>query len=442
MQSIMNSLRRRILLGYTSIAALMAGLALFSFIELRMLEEKIVSGERVARFFDISLEIRRFEKNYFLYHQAADLVENRAFIDQARELLRAHADIPSAIQLGDQLEHYALLMEGYADNENDALAGEIRKIGKEIVTLAEDLAQAERQALATMLNSHRYWLILSALAVGLLMAIVITSLTRAFNHVIRQLDLRQGQLVRSEKLAALGTLLSGVAHEINNPLSNISSSCEILTEEVGVEGTAFQKELLNQIDTETWRARRIVRSLLDYARDREFHREAVPLAQMIEETLRLIRGQIPASVSIEHHITDNLIVTGDKQRLQQVLFNLIGNAAEALEGAGSIDISARPTRAPCPADTLVFGQCRNSNNVVEIEIRDNGHGIPANILPHIFDPFFTTKAVGCGSGLGLFIVFEIIEEHGGCIAVRSEAGKGTTFYIHLPTMSTGESHHG
>ncbi|MDP2811823.1 MAG: ATP-binding protein [Rhodocyclaceae bacterium] len=484
----MNSLRQKIIFGYAAIGALVVALSVFSFLELRLLEEKIVTGERIGEFFDISLEIRRFEKNHFLYRQEADLAENRAYVGRARALLASHGRFFEALagparitRLGEQLVRYATLMDKYAASDGHPfLESRIRQAGKEIVTIAEELAGAERKALQAQLDRHRQWLIVSVVAVAALVILIgqllsrrvvrplkrmeesmaavaagrltklgmpaedreIASLTQAFNHMLRELDLRQGQLLRSEKLAALGTLLSGVAHEINNPLSNISSSCEILTEEIDGHDLPFKKELLGQIDEETWRARRIVRSLLDYARDHEFRREAVPLARLIEDTLRLVRGQIPPRVSIERRIADNLIIAGDKQRLQQVLFNLIGNAVEALEGAGEIVITARsvdPAAEPCSRRGLVFGQCASAGEAVEIEFRDNGHGIPADILPRIFDPFFTTKAVGCGLGLGLFIVFEIVEEHGGCIAVESEAGKGTTFYVRLPL---GESDHG
>jgi signal transduction histidine kinase len=267
----------------------------------------------------------------------------------------------------------------------------------------------------------------------------IASLTEAFNRMLRELELRQGQLVRSEKLAALGTLLSGVAHEINNPLSNISTSCEILAEEVGAGDTAsatgqaaqtLHKELIAQIDTETWRARRIVRSLLDYARDRDFKHETLPLAGLVEDTLRLLRGRIPPEVTMTIDIPAELAIGGDRQRLQQVLINLVGNALEAVDGAGEIAIAATRTPAAIPSGALAFGQCPDGG--MEIVVRDDGHGIAAETLPRIFDPFFTTKDVGHGLGLGLFIVFEIIEEHGGCIAVESSPGKGSAFHLRLP----------
>lgn len=478
----LDSLRDKIVFGYGAIAALVIALSVFSLVDMRLMEEKILAGERINQFLGITLEIRRFEKNYFLYRQLPDLDENRAYVAQARQLLAAHGELFASF---DTPERIAIIAEHLA--RYDAmmvaltLAGDhmlketiIRQTGKEIVTAAEEWSRVERTRLQEQLDRHRLWLAgsiaivvallfaigtsmarrvarplqqmehsLAAVAAGRMTKLVLSapdreiiSLTEAFNRMLHELELRHGQLLRAEKLAALGTLLSGVAHELNNPLSNISTSCEILKDEVGAGGTAFQQELLEQIDTETWRARRIVRSLLDYARDREFRRENIVLARLVEESLRLVRAQIPAQIELQIDIPASLTVSGDKQRLQQALLNLIGNARDALEGAGILSIAARTSAAPVPAEALMFGQCPEP--ALEIEIRDNGQGIPAAVLPRIFDPFFTTKEVGHGLGLGLFIVFEIVEEHGGCIAVRSASGEGTTFFLRLPTKESHE----
>ena len=481
------SLRQKIVFGYGAVALLVVGLSAFSLLEMRLLAAQITSGERIHQFFGIALEIRRFEKNYFLYGQRADLEENRAYVIEARRMLSEHgaqfAAVASQQRIGAliiALEDYDRLISAHPPGSDDARReAAIRQAGKEISTAAEQWSHAERAILQTQLDRHRHWLLAAIGAVVLFVVVIgqmlawrvarplrelehnmaavaegrlakldlavedreIASLTSAFNHVLAQLETRQGQLVRSEKLAALGTLLSGAAHELNNPLSNISTSCEILAEEiaatkVGAGDTAFERELIGQIDAETWRARRIVRSLLDYARDRPFSREAVPLAPLVEDSLRLVRGQIPAQVSLDVAVPAELSLSGDKQRLQQAIFNLVGNALDALEGAGELRVGARPARGPYPPGTLVFGQVDDKRPQVEIEVGDNGHGIAADILPRIFDPFFTTKDVGHGLGLGLFIVFEIVEEHGGSIAVKSTPGQGTTFLIRLPAQET------
>lgn len=478
----MDSLRQKITFGYYAIGALIVGLSLFAFVELRLIEEKVLVGERISEFFDATLEIRRFEKNYFLYRQAADAAENAAYVAGAQRLLQDDfADFSSLIGaarvavLRDALGRYSRLMTEYVRMpvsgaaQNEALESLIRKAGKEVVTIAEEIAGVERKRLQSSLERHRYSLIVSIVVLILLVIAIgqvlsrmvarplkqmeesmeavangrrdqidiasadreIVSLTNAFNHVLQELELRQKHLVRSEKLASLGTLLSGVAHELNNPLSNISTSCQILVEELESADPEFKRELLAQIDEQTGRARNIVRSLLDFARDREFKRETLPLAGLVAETLRFVKGQVPSRVAVVTEIPADIEIQGDKQRLQQVFLNLIKNALEALEGAGEIVIRAAraeetPGRFKFPA------QCNPAEEAVEIEIRDNGHGIPPEVLPRIFDPFFTTKDVGKGSGLGLFIVYEIIEEHGGCIAAESEPGKGSAFHIRLP----------
>lgn len=489
----MNSLRQKVTFGYYAIGTLIVGLSLFAFVELRLIEAKILAGGRISEFFDATLEIRRFEKNFFLYRQTTDRDENQRYVLQAQALLRENADVFNAIAsvarvagLRDALSRYAGLMGEYATlgagtAQAEALELRIRQAGKEIVTAAEEIARAERTSLQSSLDRHRRELLISIAVLVLAVVVIgqllsrrvarplksledkmesvargrlmqldrvsddreIVSLTHAFNHVLQELELRQTHLVRAEKLAALGTLLSGVAHELNNPLSNISSSCQILLEEGDQGDPAFKRELLSQIDEQTIRARNIVRSLLDFARDREFKTEPLHLAQLLEETLRFLKGQVPTRVSLATEIPSDLVLHGDKQRLQQVFLNLIKNAVEALEGAGEIRISAQrknaigdSTPSGKGAHFLAFGRCEGQGEVVDIQIRDNGVGIPPEILPRIFDPFFTTREVGKGSGLGLFIVFEIIEEHGGCIAVESEPGKGTTFYIRLPLPSS------
>jgi signal transduction histidine kinase len=258
--------------------------------------------------------------------------------------------------------------------------------------------------------------------------------------MLRELEVRQRHLVQSEKLASLGTLLSGVAHELNNPLSNISTSGQILAEEIESADPAFKKELVAQINEQTDRARNIVRSLLEFSRDKDFKMQRLNLKGLVEETIRFIRGQVPATVAIRIEVPEDLEIAADKQRIQQAFLNLLKNAAESIREEGAVTVSARRHRAidKVGEETSIInylkyhGKCTLEEDTVDIEIRDTGVGIPPEIIPKVFDPFFTTKDVGKGSGLGLFIVHEIIEEHDGCIAVDSEPGKGTAFLIRLP----------
>ncbi|MHB9102803.1 MAG: sensor histidine kinase, partial [Sulfuricella sp.] len=267
----------------------------------------------------------------------------------------------------------------------------------------------------------------------------IISITQAFNHMIGELELRQKRLLRSEKLASLGTMLAGVAHELNNPLSNISLSCQILLEEVGECDPEQGKELLEQIDEQTERARRIVRALLDFARDKPVKREKVQLAALFDEVLLFLKGETPPGVSIVTEIPAEIVLQADRRRLEQAFLNLIKNALEAIGESGEISIKAarhRLTKENFVAgqghDTRFLGKCYAGAEAIDIEIRDSGPGIPADVLPRIFDPFFTTKDVGRGMGLGLFIVYEIVEEYNGCISVDSKPGRGTVFHLRLP----------
>lgn len=483
----MNSLRQKITFGYYAIGGLIVGLSLLAFVELRLIETKVLAELKVSEFFDAALEIRRFEKNYFLYRQVADAQENGVYLSRVQELLHANFDDFSSlvgetqsVALQGALKKYAELMSDYVDTPTmrssraEEMESAIRQTGKEIIAIAGEITLAERKSLQSWLGRHRInltisiaFLVLLVVVIGQILSRMVTrplkrmetsmqavangvrsqidlasqdreivSLSNAFNHVLEELDARQTNLVRSEKLASLGTLLSGVAHQLNNPLSNISTSCQILAEELEQNDFQFKRELLGQIDDQTERARNIVRSLLDFARDREFTRTPLELAQLISETLSFLKGQIPPLVTIVTEIPADLSISGDKQRLQQVLLNIIKNALDALGGAGELSIRAKPCAEVHPPTVVKhfrrIGNCKPGEAAVDIEIHDNGSGIAGDALPHIFDPFFTTKDVGQGSGLGLFVAYEIIEEHGGRIRVESEPGQGTSFHILLP----------
>jgi signal transduction histidine kinase len=496
------SIRQKITLGYYAIVVMIVGLSIFTFIELSYLEKKIMFGEAISEFFDTTLEIRRFEKNFFLYNKKPDHDETLEYVTRARKILEKNADGFAAVaaagqidRLGKDLGAYRELMRQYGlisfrmNGERRVetpaakrieLEGRIRKTGKDIVTAAEDISKTERTSLQALLNSSRRVILFSILALSATAIIIgqilskmvarplaaleksmeliaegssdavqinsrdqeILSLTKAFNKMLKDLELQQRHLIQSEKLASLGTLLSGVAHELNNPLSNISSSGQILAEEFEGGDREHQKELIGQINEQTDRARNIVRSLLEFSRDKEFKKQALPLKALIEETIRFIRGQVPTGVIVTVTVPGDVTIHADKQRIQQAFLNLIKNALEAFsDGTGAISIKAEKRRAIDDIEDEKIGiynymkfrgKCTLDDDTVDIEIRDTGSGVPLDILPKIFDPFFTTKDVGKGSGLGLFIVHEIIEEHDGCIAVDSEPGKGTTFLIRLP----------
>jgi signal transduction histidine kinase len=224
-------------------------------------------------------------------------------------------------------------------------------------------------------------------------------------------------MVQSEKLVTLGTMVSGVAHELNNPLSNIYSSCQILQEEIHECDCTYTHEMLTQIASEIERAKTMVQSLLEFSRKTDFKRKPYLLKDLIEDTIRLIHGDLPARVEIVADIPGTAVIFVDKQRMEQVFLNLIKNAVDAIPEEGKVSIRT---------------ELKKEMNEMDIIFEDNGAGIEPEKLDKIFDPFFTTKDDGKGSGLGLFITREIIEDHRGTITVESTPARGTAFTITLP----------
>lgn len=482
------SLSRKITLGYYAIALLIIVAAVLTFFEFTTLEAKVSLSERTSELLETTLEIRRFERNYFLHRQSADYEENRRNVALARDFLDRNSSDFAAIEspatlsrfrelLSDYEQHMAAYVAVAARGGRVAAAeSRVRAAGKDMVAIAGDMAITEKSIVRSSLATFRKILVIVIAALAILILVMsrtiarrivgplktvemnveavcggetgllkaptgdreIVSITDAFNHMLRELELRQKHLVRSEKLASLGTMLSGVAHELNNPLSNISTSCQILIEEWEEADTVTRKQLLKQIDDQCDRARNIVRSLLDFARNRTFRSERVLLRPLLEQTLGFVRGEVPARVEIVCAIADDIAVAGDTQRLQQAFLNLIKNAVQALPGEGRVSITAVAARISGEADRArpPLSGCPLDGEVVDVAIADNGPGIAADVLPRIFDPFFTTKDVGKGMGLGLFITHEIIEEHDGCMAVTTSAVTGTTFHIRLPAATT------
>jgi signal transduction histidine kinase len=236
--------------------------------------------------------------------------------------------------------------------------------------------------------------------------------------MVRELEEHQEQLLQARKLAALGTLTSGVAHEINNPLANILTSAQILSEELEDGGAAYKRKLLANIEEQTKRARDIVRNLLEFSRKRSFGLQKVKLADLIEATLMLVRGNAAKGIRFSVSAPESLPeVEVDKQRIQQALLNVVMNAVDSMPGGGNLAIEAG---------------LAEEEGMVQITVSDTGTGILPEHLSKVFDPFFTTKEAGRGTGLGLSVSYGIIRQHHGRITVTSKPGEGTTFKILLP----------
>jgi two-component system, NtrC family, sensor kinase len=234
-----------------------------------------------------------------------------------------------------------------------------------------------------------------------------------FEDITEKIQL-QHQLVTSEKLASIGLLSAGVAHEINTPLTGISSYVQMLQKKLT---DRHYSQILEKIEVQTDRVSRIVKNLLNFARnpsESAFHK--VNVVENLQEIISLIDYKLNAmDIRLEMTAAPVKPIWAQGGRLQQVFINIILNALDAMPGGGTLGID-------------VTAEDRD----VVVGISDTGTGIKPQHLPHIFDPFFTTKGIGKGTGLGLSISYAIIKEHGGHISVSSEAGRGTRFSIRIP----------
>jgi signal transduction histidine kinase len=405
------SLRRKLVWGYIAAVVMIAAFMLLGWRNLGSLEQMVVAGDTVADLFDATLEVRRFEKNYFLYGTSRDHEELLSYLERAEVLLGRPELLlftgPSVVgDLRQSVNEYKDMLLAGPGGSRSSWEGRIREKGKAIVTLTEKISGDRKTVKRETLRLARGHLVVG---IGVLLVVVLAG--GWMFHL--ELQERQGHVVRCEKLASLGTLVFGVAHELNNPLSNISTSCQILKEELDGGDREHNRELLDQIEAETDRARDVVGSLLEYSRTRE--RGRFQLSKAVRETLRLLRAEMPPRIAVVTAVPDEIELFADKQKIQQLLLNLVKNAADAIGDEGEIVISA--SAGPRQA---------------QIEVRDNGAGMDRETLGRIFDPFFSSKKEGKGYGLGLFIVHNIVEEHEGSISVESEPGHGTLFIITLP----------
>ena len=468
------TIRQKVILGF--------GLSLLAFLLVGIVEyQNILRIERKLRFVvigyelqDTLLEARRYEKNFLLYGGRENSDEALAKVERAKEISERIAPDVSGLkgatylqELQRELANYTELLTGLiaqgkgesaATRPREEIEAGLRERGKHLVDLSLRLSEFENGRIQEILNSLKtkftsFFIIVILL--GLFLTVLVSrkivrplnvierttsriakgdfkplpvvqtadetqAVVEAFNRMISELHKRQDQLVQAQKLSSLGILTSGIAHQLNNPLNNISTSCQILIEELKA-GDGFVRKLLTNIDQEVDRARDIVKGLLEFSREREFQLGWVNLANLTIKTVRLISSQLPAGVEVTTDIPEDLDIHADGQKLQEVFLNLLLNAAQAMpDGSGRIAVTAREDPG---------------SREVEISISDTGCGIPEENLTKIFDPFFSTKEVGFGTGLGLSVAHGIVERHGGTLTVKSKVGEGSVFTIRLPLAS-------
>jgi signal transduction histidine kinase len=488
------SIRGKITAGFLLSFSFLLLVASVMFASLHVVEDEVGAYSGISRFLDTTLEMRRYEKNYLLYGKREDLERAVEYAGAASALvaegavggtgaarhpawLRLLAGQGSGSELPDGggartvrlLEEYRTLLRdaGASGSGGEgpaalAAATAIRDLGRSITDVAERLSSAEGRNIQEMLRSGRRTLIVLVvlfLAGNALIARVIVltalrplrelergmqriaaghyeplpegsghdeigSMNAAFNRMIRELFEHEQEVIQSARLASLGTALAGIAHELNNPLSNVSTSAELLREEHERAGPAERRELIDQIVAETDRATDIIRTVLDVSREPRADRRTANLLSTVRGSVILARGAMPEHVTVEVDVPPDVEVLADKTRLEQAFINLVTNAVDAMRDPAResrIHVSAAPR-----------------DGRVEIVFRDTGAGIPRDKLDRIFDPFFTTKDVGQGTGLGLYLTHQIVEQHGGTIRVESEIGEGTKVIMTLPSHAPGQ----
>ncbi len=466
-----SSIREKVSWGYYACLGLIVVVALVNYFDLRRINRKIAMGMVISGLFEATLEMRRYEKNYFLFRVKEDYSENLRYTEMAEEILSKNEEglsglrvYPDVMALKGGIAEYKTLMKkfyGSAANtvESYVLEGRVRESGKRLVSTAERISETEKNQIQSTIKSSERMLFNSVVLMVVFGCIIgrylskavvrplknletdmrmiaegrfdalnssstdkeIVSLNKAFTQMLRELELKQmGFVAQSEKLASLGTMISGVVHQINNPLSNISTSGEILKEELETAEPAYKRELVEQVIGEVARAKAITQALLDFTKKRTFRSQPLPLKELVMQTIGLLRGAIPTGVKVIEDVPEDLWIHADKQQIQQALLNVIKNAIDAIPDSGEVSVRA--------------GEDKEAKTV-SIAISDTGLGIEPENMEKIFDPFFTTKETG-GTGLGLLVTKEILKEHGGTIEVQSRAGAGSTFTLKLPVKET------
>ena len=465
--SIQNRLKRLNIMFFSFILTLGA---LYSF-QIFTFEKKINMMEHFEEFLQDILELRRYEKNMLLHLSSEDMQTIFFYIDQIhKDIIPLKGQMQKTSgnaefnHFKNALKNYTARLRAYRQglkNESDLL----RPYESQMANYATHLLEIKRNQIKAYVKISLYaFTIIPGLGVIFVMLIIvhqtknilnrisflhqatqdvrhgkftiieddasihdeISDLTQSFNKMVAELDTKTSELIQSGKLAAIGTFSSGIAHELNNPLNNISLSADMLFEEYHDTTEEEAKDILRDILAQTDRAGKIVRNLLDFSRDKEPAVQKLRLCHVIASTKQLIENELRLKNVYMETWKENTfpyLMFGDFQKLQQVFLNLFINAIHAMPEGGLIHVDAHAI----------------PGNFVRVDISDTGTGIPPEKIEKIFDPFFTTKEVGKGTGLGLSIVYGIIKKHGGYIEVESQMQIGTTFSVFLPYISESEA---
>jgi len=463
------SIRKKIFLAFAIFMVISGLIWMRSYHSQYILNQKIQIIERKYDLFNTILEARRYEKNYFLTFDRKNIDQTLTYVNTAEKTLRSILTKYGKYTLAKNLDERITELEEYKESlvnllklqKNVDLAVPedsiqlIQKQGRKITSELEKIVKKESQFTRDLIGKSKMIHLIALVPVFILSILVaiflifnvdrplktignaiikisrgdfqnipeihtgdeFESLVTSLNSMIKELNQRHKELVQAQKLASLGRLTSGVAHELNNPLNNISTSIQILVEELEEDDLEYKKELLIGAEKEVERSKEIVKSLLEFARERSLTLKQAYFKDLVNNAIKRVKSQVPDNITLKVDVPDDIQATVGPLGIERVLINLILNAVQAMKNGGDITIKA------CEQE---------SNSGFCFQVIDTGDGIPKEIIPKIFDPFFTTKEIGKGTGLGLSIIYGIMEQHGGKIKVSSEEGKGTTFTCFLP----------
>ena len=448
-------------------------IGLFVYFSFEDVSSKLRSVERIDDINIALLEMRKAEKNYFLYNDINALKESAKLGEEEYQTILSSQSSMGPILGGRGRKTYDRLLDILKEYRSliDSLEGgqaaprdfgeALRSRGQELTQVSEGLLKLERENVSQTINNNVIMLI-AALGIIFLIQLVlwqyffrliieelnimarmikivsegrfqevavktisphneIEIAIKAISDMAGQLAKREEEMLQAGKLASLGVMISGVAHELGNPLNNISLMAQTYLSIYDMLGDEEKKIYMGDIYNQTERIHKIVEKLLDFSRQKKQELKEAELKDIIDISLLLVDNQLKLAGVNQHVVLarDLPPVYVDASQIEQVLVNLFINAIQAMPKGGDLFISA--------------GHDSETSNLI-LEVRDTGTGIPQEILPNIFDPFFSTKGTK-GTGLGLSVSYGIIREHHGDIFVESKEGKGTRFIIKLPSLT-------
>ncbi len=455
----------KIILSNVFNAAVILLIGIFAFQNLNLVLTKLRFVEIADDLNASFLEMRLSEKNFFLYKDAAALHDLREKITATDTSIdNVQEDIVRAIGTND-LEMLRTYLRRYSEVVDEAavtrsgdveLESRLRTAGKKLREFSGNITNLERARVNSIILDSKNILFYSFAAFFLLaiigshfisqkilqslrqiekLAVSISggnfekiggvqpadelgSVIAAINSMSEELKTREEQLIQSKKLASLGVLTAGVAHELTNPVNNISMIAQTYADVYDNLSREDRIGFMLKIEEETERVRDIIRNLLDFSKPKEANLGRADINSVIRKTVSLVQNMLNVSnIDALLDLSEGLPpVFVDEHQMQQVFVNLVVNAIQAMQPGGKLSIVTHRGR---------------TEDTVEIDVKDTGKGIPPEFLSHIFDPFFSTKGVG-GTGLGLSVSYGIIKNHKGTIRVDSTPGAGTTFTIELP----------